>query len=133
MADFARIRPLFSASSMDVAATLDAILEHLGDAGIGGNIRFTLLSDAEPQAWDLDLRAKKYAPVDRPGNRKAAQGVDLELVMKASTWNEIATGRLAPLDAFGAGRLRLRGDANLANELYERLKDDAGGATSVCR
>ena len=133
MTDCARLRPLIGDSLMDVAATLNAALKHLDNMDVGGSVRITVATGAEPQKWDIDLHSKQCAPAKKTKNQEREPGIDLELIMSETTWLEIAMGRLAPLEAFGAGRLRLRGDAGLANKLYERLKGDAGGVTSVCK
>lgn len=138
MEDFARLRPLI-ATSMDVGSTVNAVLDRLDDADVAGNMRITLLSDGEllpeggPKQWDLDLGKKQCVAVEETKGQKRARNLDLELVMSAATWTEIALGRLAPLEAFSAGRLRLRGDAELANRLYEHLKGDDGGITRICK
>jgi hypothetical protein len=132
MAEYARLRPLLGATSMDIASMLGTLLERLENADIGGNVRITLLANSGSQKWDLDLNAKQCQLLEGQ-ERSLDRDLDLELVVSAVTWSEIALGRLAPLEAFGTGRLRLRGDAELANKLYEQFKDDAGGITSVCK
>jgi putative sterol carrier protein len=55
-----------------------------------------------------------------------AADAHIGLLTTEETWNEIAAGRLSPLDAFGDGKLRLRGDTRLASRLLEHLAGTPG-------
>jgi putative sterol carrier protein len=48
---------------------------------------------------------------------------DLELILDASTWGEIASGELSLLEAFAHGRMRVRGDIDDARRLVEQLRN----------
>lgn len=133
MQDYARIRPLIGVSAADVSASLKALLERLGSPDLDGRLRVSVVGAGEPDRWDIDLRARQCTPVDSARKHRTVRGVDVEFIVSSVTWTEIAAGRLAPLEAFAGGKLRFRGDAALANSLYERLKDDAGGVTTVCK
>ena len=134
MEQYARIRPLIGASPEDFSASLKALLDRLDGADLQGRLRVSLVAPGNTDTWDVDLRARQQARVE--GGRRArgnAGAPDLEVIVAATTWSEIATGQLAPLEAFARGQLRFRGDADLANALYEGLKDDRGGLTTVCK
>jgi putative sterol carrier protein len=52
----------------------------------------------------------------------AVERPSLEIITDARTWTEIATGRIAPLEAFGQGKVRVRGDIELALLLARRVQ-----------
>jgi hypothetical protein len=133
MEQYARLRPLIDVASTDIGATLRALVGRVERHDLVGTVRFSLLTDTGPQRWDVELATKKFGPAVQSATKTSKPQLDLEVIMTAATWAEITAGRIAPLTAFAAGKLRLRGDAKLANILYENLKSDAGGVTSVCK
>ena len=62
-------------------------------------------------------------PADKP---------DLELIMAPETWWEVASGRLAPHEAFSSGRMRVRGDTDLAQDVLKHAAASPG-PTHLCR
>jgi putative sterol carrier protein len=56
----------------------------------------------------------------------------VEVITTPEIWKEIASGRLAPHDAFLEGRMRVRGDVRVAQRMVKHLAG-AEGLTSVCR
>ena len=46
---------------------------------------------------------------------------DLEIITDAETWTAIAEGKAAPLEAFGQGKVRVRGDIELARHFVRRV------------
>lgn len=122
----ARLRPLLDAEPDDVKASLKTIVERLAKHKITGAMRLSLQTAKGVDSWTIDARKMSVHQAD-------AEDGDLELRMSSETWLEIATGRLAPLEAFAQGKLAVRGDTKLAVLIYERLKDDAGGDTTVCK
>jgi putative sterol carrier protein len=122
MTDSGRLKPLVDAGVLDVGSTLEVAVERAAAAGLEGKVELTLVEEAESSArtWHADLKRKTCKEVK--GKRRA--GADVELVMSAATWTEIAAGRLGPMEAFGAGRLRIRGDVHRARILYGPLLDE---------
>jgi len=70
--------------------------------------------------------------VDEDGGR-AASGpsgqADVEVITQAETWWAMAEGRLSPLDAFLSGRMRVRGNIELAKRIF--LVDLAAGSAEL--
>ncbi|HEX2294102.1 MAG TPA: SCP2 sterol-binding domain-containing protein, partial [Actinomycetota bacterium] len=54
---------------------------------------------------------------------------DVEVIVSAETWNEIAAGAISPLEAFGRGLMRVRGDVNVAWKVARKLGDKAAGSS----
>jgi putative sterol carrier protein len=48
---------------------------------------------------------------------------DLELITTTQVWSETASGKLSPLEAFGRGNVRIRGDIELARVLARRVRE----------
>jgi putative sterol carrier protein len=125
MTDSGRLKPLVDAGALDVGSTLQVAVERAAAAGLEGKVELTLVEEAESseRTWHADLKRKTCREVK--GKRPA--GADVELIMSPATWTEIAAGRLGPMQAFAAGRLRIRGDAHRAKTLYGPLLDEPVG------
>jgi putative sterol carrier protein len=52
----------------------------------------------------------------------ATERPDLEIVTDATSWADIASGKLAVLEAFGLGKVRVRGSIELARVIARRLQ-----------
>jgi putative sterol carrier protein len=132
MADPERLRPLIGAGALDVGATLEVAVERAAAAGLEGTVQLTLVEEAEPRerTWHVDLKRKSCREV-KGGQRSKKGGqrskADVELIMSPATWTEIAAGKLGPMEAFGAGRMRIAGDAHKAQTLYEPLLAEPAG------
>jgi putative sterol carrier protein len=56
---------------------------------------------------------------------------DVTVLLDPATWTLLAEGRVSPLEAFGRGGMRVRGDIAVAWEFVRRLQqppDDTKGA-----
>jgi putative sterol carrier protein len=69
-------------------------------------------------------------PTKAKRGRKASRPT-VEVITTSDTWKEIASGRLAPHDAFLGGRMRVRGDVRTAQRIVKHLSGSEG-LTSVC-
>jgi putative sterol carrier protein len=49
---------------------------------------------------------------------------DVEVLVDDDTWALLADGALAPLEAFALGRMRVRGDINVARRFVRQLRRD---------
>ena len=50
---------------------------------------------------------------------------------RSETWQEIACGKLSPIEAFVSGKLRVRGDTELGKRLVKELTED-DGVVDIC-
>ena len=82
-----------------------------------GAIQFTLREGRKTRRWSLTMTASGCTVAER-----ATERPDLEILTDAKSWAEIATGALAPLEAFGLGKLRVRGSIELARLMTRRLR-----------
>lgn len=81
-------------------------------------VRFTILQPTPARSWALDL--------SRDGCRigeSRDEVPDLEILTTADVFQKIFAGELAPLDAFGEGRMRVRGSLELARALVRKLRE----------
>jgi putative sterol carrier protein len=61
-----------------------------------------------------------------------ADDFDVEIITTPETWWEIATGKLAPHDAFLTGRMRVRGDTSMAQNGLKQAAASPEGRTHFC-
>jgi len=124
---FAAIKDLTRGGKASAAETAKNLGEQLGASKAKGTLRLSLMEGgnaANTTSYDVPLGGAKA---------KAAKAKPvIELITTPETWMEIASGRLAPHDAFLGGRMRVRGNAFTAQRL---LKHIAGteGRTFLCR
>ena len=81
-------------------------------------VRFTILQPAPARSWALDL--------SRDGcciGESRDELPDLEILTTADVLQKIFAGELAPLHAFGEGRMRVRGNLELARALVRKLRE----------
>jgi putative sterol carrier protein len=82
-----------------------------------GSIQFTLREGVKTRRWSLTMTASGCTVAERATRRP-----DLEILADAKSWTDVATGALAPLEAFGLGKLRVRGRIELARLIARRLR-----------
>jgi len=93
----------------------------LESAGFDLGIAFQIRVDGTFRAFSVSVAAGKGKAVT-----EANPDADLEVITSAETWNEIASGRLSPLDAFVDGKLRLRGDLPVGIKVLSHLAGTSG-------
>jgi len=116
----------------DLAGTFARLGEILAPSKLRAALKVQLLDDQREPA-----RRTSYFTVTIGGGKAKvttdqAAKADIELITTPETWWEIAAGKLAPHEAFRRGRMRVRGDFGLAQDL---LKHAAGsrGRTHLCK
>ena len=115
---------LIELSGEQLDTTLERLAARLDAFGEDLVIQFKFLSGDESVFRHIQLRRKQAAAVAEGEAAKAELGV----VVKTATWFEIASGKLAPSEAWYTGRLFLRGDLELA----KRMLIKAGLGTRTC-
>ena len=127
---FAMIKDLTAPGPRDIAKTIDRLGELLAPSQRRATFQLRLVHDTagdQTSCVKLVLDAGKATtssePVDNP---------DVEIITTPDTWWEMATGRLAPHEAFLGGRMRLRGDARRAQDMLKQVAASPEGRTHLC-
>ena len=97
-------------ASVESRSALDATDEQVW-------ISFGIIGADETRFWSLELGRTGCRMVS-----ERAQETGLELLLREETWWELATGSLSLVGAFLLGRMRVRGDLNLARTLVAQLR-----------
>ena len=119
LADFtARWPILLRGKKGDPTQTLEEIGKRLSKSKRSALIRITLGDEAEGTSWSLSMKSGRYS-VSRAATGKA----NLELITTPSTWSTLASGSMSPIEAFGRGLIRVRGDIGLARLLARRIQE----------
>ena len=125
---FAMIKDLTAGGRNDTAGTFKSLSELLAASHLRGTLQVWLVPDKHTQAscFRVNFAARKSTL-----STTAVKKPSVELVMKPEVWAQIAAGRLAPIDAFMDGLMRIRGDVTLAQKM---MKHSAGspGRTHFC-
>jgi hypothetical protein len=109
----------------DLGSTFDRLAELLAGNRVGAAITFSIVPgenlDADPaRSWSLRL-GEQATTVSAERDERP----DLEVILAEQTWWELAEGSVAPLEAFGRGRLRVLGDVRVARRfagVLERVR-----------
>lgn len=117
LGDFARPFPRLGADGTALRPTFEQFGRHLGKPGKRVVVLFRLTGERG------DETVAVTAGPDGSSVDAGADAPDLEVLLTEDTWRQIAGGRLSPLEAFGRGRLRVRGPIRTAHALVARLAD----------
>jgi hypothetical protein len=132
---FAVIKDLRVGNDASPERTINRLGELLAPSKIRGALQLRLLdvhTGAERSGAD---RARFLNVVlDGTGFKCGTEAIDkpdLELLTTSEVWAEIARGELAPIAAFLAGRMRVRGAVRFAQRVHKHVA--AGeGRTQLC-
>ncbi|WP_405827132.1 SCP2 sterol-binding domain-containing protein [Streptomyces sp. NBC_00105] len=79
-------------------------------------LRFRVVDDGREDCWCIEAG---------PEGNRVTGGVgtqaDVEVIVDDVTWAALAEARMSPLEAFGLGRMRVRGDVDVAWRVVRRL------------
>jgi putative sterol carrier protein len=127
---FVKFKPLLTTvASSQLAASFDQMAESLKGASFSGITRFTLVGDPKTQSFTI-LVQERSAKVESDA-KSPSEKADFEIITSPDIWLAIAEGKLAPLDAFTQGKMRVRGDYKLGQRIMKRLAVD-GGRLGFC-
>ena len=101
----------------DLAGGIGRLAKQLAGSKRTGTVQLTLREGRKTRQWCLSL-----TPKDCMVDEAATDSPDLEILTDAETWTAIASGEVSPLDAFGSGRMRIRGDIELARVIARRAR-----------
>jgi putative sterol carrier protein len=113
----------------EIQETLNRLGELLASSQLRVTLQLRLVHDAAAQrvsCFNLVLDGRKATTSAEPANKP-----DVELIMVPETWWEIASGRVAPHEAFLRGRMRVRGDTDLAQRMLKYVAGSSG-RTHLC-
>jgi putative sterol carrier protein len=122
--DFSAPLPrLAQPDSYDFDATFARLAQLVGTSQEALSVRFHLADGDAVRSWSVDAgpeggQVTTEEPARPPG---------IELILDAETWKLIAEGTLTPLEAFGRGRMRVRGDIDVYRRFARRLELPDGG------
>ena len=118
LSDFIRPFPsLLGKNESAIGESFKQIATALSKSKRTGAIQFTIDEGGKTRHWCVAM-----SPSGSEAIETAVERPDLELITDAATWADIAAGRVAPLEAFGAGKVRVRGDIELAQLLARRVQ-----------
>jgi putative sterol carrier protein len=118
---FARFKDLTDGGAADLPATFQTMASLLEDAGFDVVIEFHIRRGDVFHTYSLRVEEAKSSSTAEP-----ASDAHVTILTAEETWAEIAAGRLSPLDAFGDGLLRLRGDMVLGSRVLKHLAGTPG-------
>jgi putative sterol carrier protein len=117
LAEFARPFPNLFGAKESLAESFTQVAAALSKSKRSGTIQFTIDEGGKRRQWAVGLSPAGCEAVETSVERPT-----LEIITDAGTWTEIAAGRVAPLEAFGQGKVRVRGDIELAQLLARRVQ-----------
>jgi SCP-2 sterol transfer family len=113
LSDFVRPFPdTVRGKRSDFGASFKRIAETVAKGRRAGTIQFTIQDGRSTRRWCLTI-----TPDGSNVSESRMEKPDLEILTDAESWAEVA-----PLEAFGRGRLRVRGDIELARVVAKRMR-----------
>ncbi len=100
-----------------IGTSFKRIAQALSKSKRTASIQFTIKTGKKAQRWYV-LVTSKGADV----GEGAIESPNLEIITDAECWTQIAGGELSPLEAFGHGRIRVRGSVELARSMARALQ-----------
>lgn len=118
LSEFAKPFPnVLGRREADIAEGFKQIAKALAKSKRTGVIQFTIGNGRKTRQWCVAM-----APTGCEATETATARPDVEIITDAKSWADIAAGRVAPLEAFGQGKVRVRGDIELARLLVRRVQ-----------
>jgi putative sterol carrier protein len=117
LSEFARPFPNLLEKQPDVGKSFKLIAESLSKSKRTGAIQFSIADGRKTRQWCLAM-----TPGGCEAMEEGTERPDLEILTDAKTWADIVGGKLAPLEAFGLGKVRVRGDIELARLFVRRVQ-----------
>ncbi len=122
LADFTVPFPDLLGTSSDIRGSFERIAESLSGTPASRTIQFSIAYADESRTWCV-----ANSPDGCHVTEAAVEQPDLEILTDDETWTQLAKGQLSPIEAFGLGRMRVRGDIKIARRLAKRLTHLEGG------
>ena len=121
LADFVSPFPQLTESEGDLDETFQRIGEVVGASEVRARVHFGVVQGSGEgemvRSWTLELGPDACAVT-----AERVHGPDLDVLVSEETWWRLAAGTVSPLEAFGRGDMRVRGDVRLAGRLVRQLR-----------
>ena len=122
LADFAVPFPDLLGNASDITGSFERIAESLSATRASRTIQFSIAYADDNRTWCV-----ASAPDGCHVTEAVTEQPDLEILTDEDTWVQLVKGRISPIEAFGLGRMRVRGDITVARLLARRLTKIEGG------
>ncbi|HEU4456564.1 MAG TPA: SCP2 sterol-binding domain-containing protein [Longimicrobium sp.] len=116
LSEFARPFPDLLGDDDDIGGSFEQIARALGKSKRTGSIQVSVGEGRKTRRYGLAM-----TPGACEVTGEAIESPDLEIITDAKTWADIASGRVAPLEAFGSGKVRVLGSIEMARVLARRV------------
>jgi hypothetical protein len=126
---FAVLKDLTNSGQSTPAETLHRLGELLEPSKVHGTVHLQLLEGGAVS--DVPAHTVTFGVAKGKSTPKAVLKRTVKIITTPETWAEIASGRMAPHDAFLSGRMRVRGNVALAQTLIRHVAA-SDGITSLC-
>lgn len=111
-----------SAGADDLARSFDEVCRRLGGSADTFTVTFRVDDASNERTWSFEAGPDGCRVTD---SQESAP--DLEIFLDVQTCKQLLSGSIVPLEAFGRGRMRVRGDVRLARKVVRRLQAGAAG------
>jgi SCP-2 sterol transfer family len=111
------LAPINISSGGSIEETIERIAAAVRWTRPSAVVRFTILQPAPARSWSLDLSRKGCSVGESRDDVP-----DLEILTTPDVFQKMFGGELAPLQAFGQGRMRVRGSLEVARALVRNLR-----------
>jgi putative sterol carrier protein len=116
--DFAVPLPVLSTGgSKDPRAQVARLGELFGTTSTPLSLALQITEGEQARRLFVDAGPDGARVTDKP-----AKKLDVEIILGADTWQELAAAKVSPLEAFVAGRMRFRGDLTTAQRVLRKLR-----------
>jgi putative sterol carrier protein len=116
--EFAKLKKIAKPGQPDLKPTLERLAKLLELSGEVAEVQLDIVEGRKIDVWNLSLERKTAT-----ASNKLARQPDVRIIVSRKTWQQIAEGDQSPIDAFLSGKLRIRGDTELASRLFKRVAD----------
>jgi hypothetical protein len=117
LADFAVPLPNLADADAGPGPALARLGELLGGIEEPLLICFRIISGDDERPWFVDA-----GPAGSQVTREAGRPPDVEAIVGSDSWTLLATGAISPLELFGTGRMRVRGDLRQGRRFVRKLQ-----------
>ena len=123
LGDFAVPLPQLSLSTRrdDLQGTFERLGELIDKSGKQTTVNFKVRDETGVHTWSL-----KTGPNGSTVVREDMPLSDFEISVSAETWFQLANGEISPLEAFVQGKMRVRGNVNIARRIIRLLQPSTG-------
>lgn len=122
MSDYPRLKRLFAAKTVDettpadISTSMESAAQLLKRGNDVGILEVRLLGREADRSFTFSV-----LPGDCQVKETGTESPSVRVVLTESTWAELASGDLSPVDAYLSGRLEVAGDLGFAKRQYAKL------------